>query len=120
MAENSLMMIHNPYTFAIGDETEMLRTAEMLAKVKSSIITSYVSKSGMAEDDLAAAMDIETWYTAKDAVAAGLADKIIEKEAVINRVKAPWIRNAPNIEKTPDRQPADYRIAARKRLKDIG
>jgi len=118
MAGNALMMIHNPWTFAIGDSSDMLKTAETLEKIKGSILNNYVAKSGMDRDELSAAMDAETWYSAAEAVAAGLADEEIDEDAVIENIAAPWIRNAPQREMAPARQDPAFRIAARARIKD--
>lgn len=76
MAENALQMIHNPYTIAMGDGEEMRKTADFLDKAKGVIAGMYARHAKMTAEQISAAMDAETWYTAEEAVAAGLATHI--------------------------------------------
>lgn len=76
MAENALFMIHNPWAMCVGDAGEMRKTAEILDKVRATIMNAYMEKSGMGEEELMAAMDAETWYSATEAKAAGFADEV--------------------------------------------
>lgn len=76
MAENSLYMIHNPWGFAQGDAEEMRKTAEMLDKVRGTLLTTYMSKTGKDEAELIAMLDAETWLDAKEALAHGFIDEI--------------------------------------------
>lgn len=79
MAENALYMIHNPWGLAMGDATEMRKTADLLDKVGGSLITAYTSKTGKPEADIAGMMDEETWMTAQEAHDAGFIDEISEQ-----------------------------------------
>lgn len=76
MAENALFMIHNPWAMCVGDAGEMRKTAEILDKVRATIMNAYMEKSGMGEEELMAAMDAETWYSAAEAKASGFVDEI--------------------------------------------
>ncbi|MEN0021997.1 MAG: head maturation protease, ClpP-related [Microbacterium sp.] len=74
MSPGTQMMIHSPSTIAWGNATEMRKTAEVLDSVEESIISIYRDKAGeSAWGELLAA---ETWYTAQEAVTAGLADRV--------------------------------------------
>lgn len=74
MSPGTQMMIHSPSTIAWGNAAEMRKTAEVLDSVEESIITIYRDKAGeSAWGELLAA---ETWYTAQEAVTAGLADRV--------------------------------------------
>ncbi len=79
MAENALFMIHNPWGFAMGDATEMRKTADLLDKIGGSLVTAYASKSGKPDDEISALMDSETWMTAQEAKDAGFIDEISEQ-----------------------------------------
>lgn len=79
MAENALFMIHNPWGFAMGDASEMRKTADLLDKVGGSLVTAYASKSGKPDDEISALMDSETWMTAQEAKDAGFIDEISEQ-----------------------------------------
>lgn len=79
MSPVSMMMIHNPTTFAFGDHAEMQKAIDMLAEVKESIINAYVIKTGLTRAKLSHLMDAETWMDANKAVELGFADDIITR-----------------------------------------
>ncbi|UYM16198.1 head maturation protease, ClpP-related [Endozoicomonas euniceicola] len=76
MAENSMMMIHNPYGWAMGDADEMRKTADVMDKVTDSIAVSYTARTGKTVDEMKAMMDEETWFSAAEALELGLVDGI--------------------------------------------
>lgn len=76
IAQNGMVMIHNAATIALGDAAELRRTADILDKHNDILIAAYVEKTGQKEDSIRAAMDAETWYTADEAIEAGLADSV--------------------------------------------
>jgi len=76
MSLGAQMMIHNPSGFAMGDAKTMRELADTLDKSRASIASIYADRAGGTVDAWGAAMDAETWYTAQEAVAAGLADKV--------------------------------------------
>lgn len=78
MAPTALMMIHNPFTVAIGDTEEMKKAVEMLSEVKESIINAYEIKTGQARVKISHWMDAETWMNANKAIELGFADSILE------------------------------------------
>lgn len=77
MAPGSMMMIHKSWTFAIGNSEDMLETADLLEKVDGTIAETYAAKGNKSVDEFAALMAAETWFTASEAVAVGLADEAI-------------------------------------------
>ena len=80
MPANALMMIHNPWTFAIGDEIEMLRVADVLGKSKAGIVSAYAMRTGKTRDDISDMMDAETWMTGEEALEAGFATEATAEE----------------------------------------
>lgn len=79
MSPTSLMMIHNPFTVAIGDSEEMQKAIGMLDEVKESIINAYEIKTSLPRDKLSQLMDAETWLNANKAVELKFADAIMFK-----------------------------------------
>ena len=77
MAPTALMMIHNPFTIAMGDTDEMERAIAMLSEVKESIINAYELKTGLSRTQLSHLMDAETWMNAGKAIELGFADSIL-------------------------------------------
>lgn len=80
MGEGAMVMIHNPYCFALGNANELRKTADMLDKVCSSMLPSYMKRYSGTEAELTAALDAETWMTADDAKKAGFCDTIAGKD----------------------------------------
>ena len=78
IADNALMMIHNPWTISAGDADQLRKEADLLDKLKSTLVNAYVRKTGMDQNQVAEMMDAETWLDAVEAVALGFADAIEE------------------------------------------
>ena len=78
MADNSLMMIHNPSVGLAGyfDESDIVKVANSLSAVKSSILQVYKTRTGKSDAELSDLMTSETWYTAAEAVENNFADEI--------------------------------------------
>lgn len=76
MADNALLMIHNPWTLAAGESKDLRKQADLLDTMKSNLIRAYQKKSGMEEKAIAKLMDEETWLDAVEAVALGFVDAI--------------------------------------------
>ena len=75
MADNALLMIHNPWTMSIGDADELRADADLLDKMSASILSSY-GRSQYEVEELKNLMDEETWFTAQEAFDAGFVDHI--------------------------------------------
>ena len=90
MPKNALFMIHNPITFAYGNNQDMQKTLEMLNKVKNSIIETYLNKAKTDKETLSELMDNETWMSAEEAKEYGFIDEIldenVEKEVIENKL----------------------------------
>jgi ATP-dependent protease ClpP protease subunit len=84
MAENAFLMIHNPWSIAVGDSEELRQTADVLDKMENELAGLYAASMqsrGMAVtlDEVKALMAAETWYTADEAKAAGFIDEVVGK-----------------------------------------
>lgn len=77
MSPTSLMMVHNPFTFAMGDSEEMRKAIQLLDEVKESIINAYQIKTGLSRARLSHLMDAETWMNANMAVELGFCDEVL-------------------------------------------
>lgn len=77
MSPTSLMMIHNPLTFALGDSEEMRKAIQLLDEVKESIINAYEIKTGLSRARLSQMMDSETWMNAVKAKELGFCDEVL-------------------------------------------
>ena len=75
MAENALLMIHNPWTASIGGADQLRKDADLLDKMQANIRNSY-ARSKYDPEELDALMAEETYFTAEEALEAGFIDKI--------------------------------------------
>ena len=79
IASNAILMIHNPYTYASGDAEDLRKVAAALDQATEVIIAAYKSKApNIDEVELRRLVNAETWLTASEAVALGLADEVGE------------------------------------------
>ena len=76
MAENALLMVHNPSGLCVGNSDDMRELADMLDKVRGSLTGAYERKTGKSMEEIGALMDAETWMTAREAMDAGFCDEI--------------------------------------------
>ncbi|MBQ1481332.1 MAG: Clp protease ClpP [Sphingomonas sp.] len=68
MADNALVMIHNPWDCACGDANELRRAADKLDRLRNQIVGIYSGQTGLSADDLIPMLDEETWFTAAQAL----------------------------------------------------
>jgi ATP-dependent protease ClpP protease subunit len=95
MPENAFLMIHDPSGLVMGTAADMRAMAEALDKIASALIKGYAAKSGKAEDEVAALMAAETWFTAAEAVEAGFANSMSEPVKIAASFDVTRFRNAP-------------------------
>ncbi|MGM0240246.1 head maturation protease, ClpP-related [Enterococcus sp. AZ103] len=78
MPENSMMMIHNPWTISMGNAKELRKQADDLDKISESSVVTYLAKAGekLTEEKIKEIMDEETWLTAEEAFNLGLCDTV--------------------------------------------
>lgn len=81
IADGGFYMIHNAWTFAMGNADELRATADLLGKVDTTLIADYAGRTGKTADEIAAWMKAETWFTAEEAVANGFANSIMRTTA---------------------------------------
>ena len=81
MAPNAQMMIHNASGGCFGGASDFRAMADLLDKIGGIIAQCYADRAGGDPAQWAEAMAAETWYTATEAVAAGLADRVLPAKA---------------------------------------
>lgn len=80
--KNGLIMIHNPSAGAMGDANDLRKTADVLDKVKETLVAVYSARTGSSEKEIRAMMDDETWMTGEEAAVFGFADEVGEEMKV--------------------------------------
>jgi len=76
MARNSTAMIHDAWGLCIGNAADMREIAGVLDRLSDNIAAVYAEKAGGGTAAWRAAMVAESWYSADEAVEAGLADRV--------------------------------------------
>jgi ATP-dependent protease ClpP protease subunit len=90
MAPGSMMMIHDAWALCIGDEADMLDTARVLGKLSDNIASVYAAHSSTPAADWRKTMRADGWYTAQEAVDAGLADRLAGRPGKSDDLAAGW------------------------------
>jgi hypothetical protein len=76
IAENALLMIHNPWSMTMGDADDLRKEADVLDKLKATLVNAYVRKTGQPRAAIEQMMDDETWMDATEALEHGFVDEI--------------------------------------------
>jgi ATP-dependent Clp endopeptidase proteolytic subunit ClpP len=76
MSENSLFMIHNAWSGAMGEADDMRKAADLLDKIGGELKGIYMKKVNLSVEALTDMMDKETWLSAEEALAHGFITSI--------------------------------------------
>lgn len=90
MEKGASIMIHEAATLAIGNKADIKKTLNALETIDESIVDIYQEKTNLDREEISQMMAEETWFTAKDAVDKGFADKTKEK---VETPKEPKVEN---------------------------
>ena len=82
MAENAMMMIHDPWGMSVGTAEEMRKQAEALDKIRDTLLDTYVARSKGDREKISNMMTAETWLTAKETKEMNFADVITGEKTV--------------------------------------
>jgi len=69
--KNAFMMVHKPWTIALGDSTHFKKVAEDLDKIESGMMEVYYENllEGVNQEDINQMVQAETWLTGEEAAA---------------------------------------------------
>lgn len=76
MADNALFMIHLPWGSVQGTAEDMRKQADVLDKITETLVNTYETRTGGDRGEILAALQAETWYSAREAQAVGYVDEI--------------------------------------------
>ncbi len=71
MAENAMMMIHNPWGVFAGDAESLRQQADLLDTVRGQLVTTYANQATIDQATIETLMDAETWMDATEALSHG-------------------------------------------------
>ncbi|MGW4856963.1 head maturation protease, ClpP-related [Streptomyces sp. NPDC004288] len=89
MGPHSQLMVHEGSGLCIGDAAEMRKMADLLDFQSDNIAGVYQARAGGTVEEWRAVMLAETWYTAEEAVTAGLADEVAQRPTTVTEPAAP-------------------------------
>jgi ATP-dependent Clp protease, protease subunit len=78
MPSNTFMMVHNPWSVAMGNADDMREAADVLDKIGGSLLSTYCKRTGQSEDDMKAMLAKDTWLTADECLEKGFATKVTD------------------------------------------
>lgn len=87
MPDNSFIMIHEPWTVAIGDAEELRHSADRLEKLRDTLVNAYHAKTEIPRAKLRDMLADETWMNAEEAKELGFADEIAESMKVAAKLR---------------------------------
>jgi ATP-dependent Clp endopeptidase proteolytic subunit ClpP len=98
IAGNGFFMIHNPWGGAVGEADEMRQTADLLDKIRDSLVGTYAAKTGKDHETIKEWINSETWFSAAEAKEAGFVDEVTDEIAF---AASAWsFKNAPEAVKS--------------------
>lgn len=95
MPENAMLVLHDPSGLVAGTASDMRAMAEALDRMKAGMVAAYRDKSGRDDAEIEALMQTETWLSAQEAVALGLADRVEEPVRMAGHFDLSRFRNLP-------------------------
>lgn len=81
MSAGSVLMIHDPAGFTMGNAEDHAKTIEGLEALATSYARVYAERTGKTSDECRAIMKAERWFSPDEAVTEGFADATSEKKA---------------------------------------
>lgn len=90
MPRNAMMMIHNMWMSATGNAADLRKAADDLDTINAAGRQAYLAKAGDKLDEAALTemMDKETWLSAEQCIAYGLADRYADSDADLSGASA--------------------------------
>ncbi len=88
IAPSAMMMVHDGLGLAVGNASAHRELADLLDQVSDNIAGVYAARTGGTPTEWRATMIDEKWFTAEEAVEAGLADSILDLDAAASEPAA--------------------------------
>lgn len=101
MPKNSMLMIHNPWTWTEGNATELRKAADDLDRIGNSSKQTYLQKAGekLTDEKLQEMLNTETWLSADEAYEYGLCDVVEEANQMAASLDKDFLSKYKNVPK---------------------
>ncbi|MFA2809337.1 head maturation protease, ClpP-related [Bacillus mycoides] len=99
MYANSMLMIHNAWTYASGNADQLRKAADDIERINQSMVQHYLTRAGdkLDTDVLKQLLDAETWLSAEEAMGHGLCDEIIPANNAAACLDEKWVKEYKNV-----------------------
>lgn len=117
--QNAMVMIHDPWVLAAGNQYDLREIADILEKISGNMVDIYSQNSKVGKKEIREMLKAETWFTAKEAREKGFVDTIIDGKAAKAQFDLSMFANVPDGFTAEDH---DEPIARKyeKALRDVG
>ena len=85
IGDGAFMMLHRTSAAAFGNGTDLRELAATMSKVDAELVVAIAKRCRKPVDVVRGWLDAETWFTGDEAVAAGLADKVVSDPGALAR-----------------------------------
>ena len=120
MPSNSMLMIHNAWTWASGNAEALRKAADDLERINQSTMQMYLEKAGdkLNEDTLKELLDNETWLSAEEALNYGLCDVVEESNSMVASISDKYKKQYKNLPQLLQQQKPTEMSADEKALRE--
>jgi ATP-dependent Clp protease, protease subunit len=97
IGEGAMFMVHLPWTWAVGNRTDLDNTVNRLMDIEEQMLGIYAKRSNLEKSEIRAMLEKETWMGADEAIEHGFADSKVEETMPIaaSAMTSRWINKAP-------------------------
>ena len=96
MPESAYLMIHNPWTGAIGEAKDLREQADLLDKLGETLAGIYVKVTKKGKETIRAMMDAETWIDGATALSDGFVTDLTDAQPINAKIRADRFTHTPS------------------------
>lgn len=96
MPESAYLMIHNPWTGAIGDAKDLRDQADLLDKLGETLAGIYAKVTKKGKETIRAMMDAETWIDGTTALSDGFVTDLTNAQPINAKIRADRFTHTPS------------------------
>jgi len=115
MADNAMMMIHNPMSGQYGSAEDLRSKADLLDQIRENMIATYDKRTELGAPKISDLADAETWMNASEAKKFGFVDEITDELQMAACFDLSQFKNVPKMQiaaDAPRANPFRARLAA--------
>ncbi len=94
--KNAMMMIHDPWVLAIGNQYDLREIADVLEKIGGNMVDIYSGAANVGKKEIKEMMKSETWLNAKEMKEKGFIDIILDGKVAKAAFDLSMFANAPD------------------------